>query len=1296
MSFTDDSSFTRATTILGETQIEGKLLQEKPMSSGVTPYDFSKIDDGTEDVTIADSFWSGLTSTGVISGALQATQDTADPITDPTFNVEDWAAANPEKAKVLEPLLQNDQIFSKIVDVRNATQMDEFVAKVEDSQRKQKEMFANPVSGIAGMVSGIGLDLLAYAAVGGVAGVSFRGAAAIPEITAAIRAMGAARAGAAGATEGFAERTIHSFSDPTITTDDIIIATAIGGTLTAGLGGLFPRVVGGLGVADDLAKNVPLRYSDDVINEARAMRGLMPDGNIGAARVVGTDEIQVPGRFAAGLGVARVVDRLANMLGVNAERWFRNPKRALVDMGITGKKEFENSRLEGFRIFYDRMSRVARIGIANQAEIDGTGVRATAAEDMRLLYSESLTKAETDSQQVYTDMLMSLQGKGKLKAHIINSATAELRSSGKTKYLTQNDLEFVADNYAYARAMLKEGEQVDPNKIIPLDIKQKIKSDQLDDFMQFVKKQAAIDDEYYQNLGQLEVRHGLIPSEELIPGYRPQRWNVDAINTDPAGFDNFLRRVFKGNPDQDWLKSAYKPVDDAGNEIPWDGTIEGLRKIDDDLANDAIETWDIGLREEAIEKRLKIVDKRDAELKKFQVKTREELEDKFLKATERDRKLIEKLQEDINKSGLLKEEREAIALRIGKAERRLIDEETKLVAVRALDDSVKEIDDFIGKVGTKAQKKVAKKLVTAARKADQSVISAQARKLFGEQIKAIRDNLENAQGLGTAFVPDGFSVNSGRFMRRSIKLGDERFSPEARKFLTTQSGMARRAYDHSVAPILALRDITGDLGATTISDYRAKLIDWVMEGFETDAKRLSSTGKSQQKYAKDRKRAREFAEMYFEEFTGRRVNGHPVGAAANQWMGLGMSLTSTSLLGGMAVAQLSDLAVLALAGGKWGTGFRFLFGSKGKGIAKHLRELDDTFSAVLLQGSNTMDASRFRALVDLDEEIYTAGGRLSRVRRIADEMGTVQGWANFMHVWNRMVRGSFGASFAKQMASDFQNFSGLSKDLKRFYAKHGIGDADANDIAAMLRDHGFDAINGLVRLPDTAKWSELRPDLLIKYRVAMRSAADEALLDPGIGDRPFLKNFAAGRMVLQFASFMFKAGERFIPVLTQELMLNPMQSQVLFSIFMVATMSPVVGYLQAARYGKGEEWIDKWSTPEGARDNLWDAVLRSPLMAGMSSSVTEGMLSAMAQSTNDAAEAMAGVRPFTESESRFRQGQGAWGALGPMPSLFLKSIPGIAEKFATGDIDKAADALSKRLPITNIFYLQLIKQLMEK
>jgi hypothetical protein len=1120
-------------------------------------------------------------------------------------------------------------------------------------------------------------------ATGGLGAMSaaLRAGTAIKTITASIRAQGALRTGTLGLAEGAGERIIHSASDPLVTGDDIVLGAVLGSTIGGGLGALFPRAVGG--VFRDLAFDLPEKYTDEVVQAARATRGLAREGDdsAGAMRVPGTDDVIAPGKGASGFGIIHVINKLPGLRNLEMERWLRNPKRVLVDIGIKGKAQFEKLGLTGNRHYYDRMNRLLRVGIANEAEVAGTGVRPPSVQDLRLFYQDTMHAVEQASQKAYIAMTREVFGTKHLEniqAHIVNSQALGGLVNKATKRIKAADFERMADEFSNIKA-----HRFDDKDYIPDDIKSTLSTEQVEKLRAWVEKQAKIDDEYYAMMGKLEVDTGVIKAEELIPGYRPQVWNKDAITSNREGFKDFLRKVFKDQPEESWLKKNFRPLDDAGKPVDFDN-IEDLQKIDEKLAAEAKEDWDIALREEAIDKKAVIDIARNKELKKFKADSLDEIEARYKKETEKTRQTLATKEQrfaDATDPQVI----DRLAKEIGKLEKKLADGDKKLAVVRALDAQSKQADEFIRKFGSGTRRKGLKALAKSANASARALARAEASDIIDKQLDQVVDNILNNRVINTSGPAHQFATNSSRFLHRNIDLGKLRHTDQARSFLDNNSGVTRRVYDQQSTPQIALRQIFGDLGEEGATDYETALRKQMTEGYEDDLKKLTQGTKEHTQVLKDQTRATNFFNNVMKQLTGSEGPTSDFGRVAAQAAGIGTSGTATMLLGGVSISQLSDLAVMALAGGTAGAGFRSL----NKMVTRELRKMDDTQMAVVLQGANTIEQGRFKALYDLDDDIFVAGGRMARIRRVVDEVGVVEGFANLMHVWNRKVRGSFGVDFARQMDTHFHDFDNLSPDLKRFYAKHGIDRTDAIEIADMLSKHHEKVVNGLIRIPKTDVWSKQRPDLYMKYRIALRSAGDEALLDPGLADRPFMRASALGRIILQFSSFMFTASEKFIPVLAQEARLNLRQSQVMFSIFMTATMAPMVSGIQAYRYGKFDEWASKWDSPEGRRDNLWEALIRSPLMASHSGTLMEFFSTFAAGTVNDGIESGTGMRPLKEDSTRFKQMQGIWGQFGALPGTLNSAVQ------STQDLDKFQDFLSKRAPIYNVFYLQMLTNAMK-
>src|SRR5690606_463539 len=113
---------------------------------------------------------------------------------------------------------------------------------------------------------------------------------------------------------------------------------------------------------------------------------------------------------------------------------------------------------------------------------------------------------------------------------------------------------------------------------------------------------------------------------------------------------------------------------------------------------------------------------------------------------------------------------------------------------------------------------------------------------------------------------------------------------------------------------------------------------------------------------------------------------------------------------------------------------------------------------------SVVDASRFRSIAEIDSTGFDIpGSRFRRVMRATDEVAKIEGWANLMHVWNTIVRGGFGLDFARQIDKDLANFSKLPAHLRTYYAKIGIDDETARDMADLMNRAHRTAVNGKLR-----------------------------------------------------------------------------------------------------------------------------------------------------------------------------------------------------------------------------------------
>ena len=112
----------------------------------------------------------------------------------------------------------------------------------------------------------------------------------------------------------------------------------------------------------------------------------------------------------------------------------------------------------------------------------------------------------------------------------------------------------------------------------------------------------------------------------------------------------------------------------------------------------------------------------------------------------------------------------------------------------------------------------------------------------------------------------------------------------------------------------------------------------------------------------------------------------------------------------------------------------------------------------------------------------------------------------------------------RQISKDLKEYDSLRPDLKGFYAKHGIGADEARKMSELFDLHSKD-VSG-IRIPDLEAWTtDGHSDLVDRFYRAVNGAGNEALLDPGLGDRPFLRANPLGRLVLPVSYTHLRAHE---------------------------------------------------------------------------------------------------------------------------------------------------------------------------
>jgi hypothetical protein len=814
-----DLEFRRSERALSDTGV-GAIEVEQDFEGIVVP------EEEKETPSVFESFGEAVLDTGWVTGGAKALSERSglDTTFDPAFDLEAHIEGNPEHQKYLQKHLDNmdtpasGALWHNLMDAKNAQHADWIIERAKEHEESLETSLANGLGPyITGTIGGIGLDI------GALIGLSATtGGGSLPllgtRLASMPRTVGAIRAAIIGGLEGGGERLVQSLSDPLVTSSEVLENLGFGVAGGALLGSLFPNFVGGVKrLADDVE---PRPGVDQTIDEAKAWRDSQRGaGDAGAAvpeDIAAQRRINVPERGSEGLRAGRL---FGNALGdTAANRFLRNPKRWLVSKMVQGNKEFIDEGRLGNRIFGDVMSRLVRISTAMVGEKAGASgiARARSVQEARDdLYAVRAAR-QHEAAVEYFDMMKDLFGVGKWRSAALNSATL-----GKFRHeerigtmISQDEFENIANRYAIARGdeLLEDV----GDGFIPQAIKDRLDVEQLEKLKDHVVRHADGEDAFYMKFGLMEVKHGLLKHkdgtpwtpEEIKPGYRPQRWNIDAINARKPEFKLWLLEAFQKTPDDDWVNTSYKvPASEAENAplvgIMNEGeTFAEFAKREPAKALEITDDWAAGVKQAQMDMVEKIRNGRVIDLKKATSEVAKEVRARITGNITKLRPRLEKLKG--NKPENNPDEIEAWATRVGKMEKRLADEEAKLKALDEAVDQEARLSVILMKFGNKAQKAKVKQARDRLKNADRNAAVAAARKTATQQVDDVVANITS--GKGFVGMVDNIQTSS-RFKRRLIHLGISRFDEQADDFLLTGTADARAAFTSSVGTQLAMREV---------------------------------------------------------------------------------------------------------------------------------------------------------------------------------------------------------------------------------------------------------------------------------------------------------------------------------------------------------------------------------------------------------------------------------------------------------------------------------------------------------
>jgi hypothetical protein len=1222
---------------------------------------------------------------------------------DPTYNLMMELEASPDRKALVQEIIDaanggdigafnmyqalgngvNPQVTNKVLQQWQS---------MKESRRVIEEAGLAPY--ITGMVGGIGLDvILAAISTGGLGGpaTATRTAAGLARILSAetqmsARLLASNRLARYGAIEGAAEAGAQQLTDPAVTDTEVLIAAGLGGLGAGALGLAAPKTLGRVFTKEQLNA-----AEERLTKLARVQRTLEGGDSVGAARVESDlFPATVSGLPTKGSGTVIAGKILPDSI--------RSPKQTAADMFVVGRRLDEEDSLSGTLNFARFMNRVWKSARVQEQELGGADKgRAVALSEQLDQMQAELTTHQRRSAIDYQDMVQDIFGVGKFRSTMGNNQAFEFNWAQSTGNAirgnapSQEEFGHVADLYGIARGQgFLEGNEETILGILGRELSPEQKTKML----AALEKQATLDDKWWDKVFDEAVRVGMMKEEDRVAGYRPQNWNRNMILQHKTRFKNMLYEVFGGEPDADWINSRFSKVTDEATDEPlipegmtwkqwaeenpenafaiadeWEAMLKQLRDEQLFQASEAVRTEvkSLGAKtvDEVLTKRKAQLSKIDAQLRKYEDRIRQMEAKDTIDVAERDELIRLYSNKEL--------QRETVQGRIRKLDDALEEEQRLKNALRgASKDARKEL------------RKAERKLKGLVRKGDANL----ARKTLTEAVESTYAKItSNESPFG--FVPDDLIGTSKHFKFRSINLKDNILRKDVTDFLVKDSEHVRRLYQDTFQRQTAIRKNFGPLIGMRREDnikdvdFLNELKAFALRSFDEDDKMIEKGGvspKAVKASRKNRLRASEMFDRAFGEITRSDYVGTSPGF--DNALRSAQAFTAASALGHVLLSLFADVAMMTMAGGRTGTGWKAFMGTRRtlrilKDIAK-----DDLATAMLLRGENVQDQGVFMARADLDTPTFDIpGSKWRTLARTTQNVAQLSGWANMMHVWNRWVRRSFGLDFARQIGDDLGKFDGLSDNMKEFYTRHGVGRQEAKRLSAALADDKLSRTVGDVRVPISEAWGEAD---WRTYQRLVRGAGNEALIDPQIGDRPFFRRNAMGRLILQFQSFMYTAGERWFAPLWQTGRLHPNETRVYTSALLALGLSVAANGVRSMRRDEGDKWMEKWGDTEGVFEHLKEGYMRSPYVFGMTGMLGDLASTQFAHPVNDAFQWATGsdFKLVNDQYVRLRQQQGIYALFGAAPGV-LGSTVAMGRELAEGDVDRAAEMAAHRIPFIN-------------
>ena len=1294
---------------------EFQLGTAQQLSTIATPSPGFNIVEFTEEEDTL-GFVDGMTDGSIFGGAARLWRhDMVSDKLDPEFAPKDYVQTNytDKMERIAKMAAQGDpgsQTLLKMITTfpANAGLVDHYF-RVADEHYKKLEQSVSWGYG-AGLLAGVVTDGLLDLAV-------TRGTLTGTRVVASsrlARMAAAKRTALIAGTESGVDEFLRSLGDVAVTDTDVYLMTGIGSFAGAIIGGAAPRFVGNIFTEEQIAARLDAaaRMQDEIVTHTAT------DGDLSAAKTRELIRNDPYDRADTNFAVRGTDPAVAKRL---APRFIRSPKSLVRQLFAEGTAAFKKNGMKGQLHAARLLNRLYSQSTMTSDDIMEVPVgRLETAEGVMQGFRAKLVTHQKAAHDVYEAFLEEAFGVGKVMSTLKNDFMVGRLTPDEIP--TMDQLREVADVFAQDRAdgTADWGRLFGGNFFggeVPADKQQMYKT--------AIEKLANMDDKYYLEIGKDLERNGLLKPDEVKPGYRPQVWNLDAIQEAPEEFENFLLDVIRADqPTEEFIRTMnYYSLDETGEQAvkkPWlnEGeTWDEFKVREPQRAGVIQDEWEQMTLHRNMDEIAKEQRRLSEKLNQWQADTADEVLENMRQRL--GRMQVQKNKLDVTLQNIQKENSAAaqtgglrvgdythVAGRLSRLEKKMGDANLQIADIKKMNDQLYLIEEQLAKVSDDAGRAARREIYQLSSDLDMKAAKLMARTSHRNIAKAITDQIMKHRSYA-GFHLDDVIVDSAHFKHRALNLKDRRHLPGTRKFMVRNPGDNVQRYTRSVTAQGALRKVYNPLLQQKDPEYdplrnKNQFFDrmkaMVDEGFEADIETLGiregADSKNIAAIRKQQKQVDETFEKAFGEITGTNDSINPGDSMAlnmRRYVGIANNITAATGLGFVAASMITDLAISNVAGGRVGVGFQGLVKRMfQKGIFKEIAEDDDLLSMTIF-GHNAYDASLLHNRLDIPDEIDFPGSMSHRISRGSGDLATKQMHVAGLHALNRMIRSSFGLEFSRKVGVDMLKYDELKPSLKQFYASKGIGDIEARQLGEMLEKHPR-MVRG-IRLPDSKAWMETPEgkESLGHYMRLIREAGNEALLDPDVGDRPFMSSTPIGKLFLLFQSFTFTAGNKWLAPLLQNGMLNPADARIYMgSLLAIGLAAAGEGVRAAAR---GEEQLDRFMNqmeddPEGWWDLVKTGYLRSPFAVGMLGVGADFFGTWAAEPVNNLFGNMTGSSfdLMNPEYVKLRQRQGFAGLLGPSFGLANSGLE-IGSDFANGEFEEAFRSLRYRTPFLNTLIL---------